>query len=73
MLFRSIYVQGTKDLAHPRPDLDRFVAAYRKAGGEVDLRFVEGEGEAFVKKNPKSPNSLRAIADTVEFVHARLG
>ena len=32
-----LYVQGTEDLAHPRPHLDRFVAAYRKAGGVVDL------------------------------------
>ena len=30
-----LYLQGTEDLAHPRPHLDRFVAAYRKAGGVV--------------------------------------
>jgi acetyl esterase/lipase len=39
-----LYVQGTEDVAHPRPHLDRFVAAYRKAGGVVDLELFEGEG-----------------------------
>src|SRR5437867_1893508 len=34
-----LYLQGTEDVAHPRPHLDRFVAAYRKAGGVVDLEI----------------------------------
>ena len=40
-----LYLQGTADVAHPRPNLDRFVAAYRKAGGEIDLQLYDGEGE----------------------------
>jgi len=67
-----LYLQGTKDQAHPRPDLDRFVAGYRKAGGKVDLHLFEGEGEAFIKKNPNSANSLAALDRIIEFVHAEL-
>jgi hypothetical protein len=44
-----LYIQGTKDLAHPRPDLDRFVANYRKVGGQVELELFEGEGQAIEK------------------------
>ncbi|MBI4629251.1 MAG: alpha/beta hydrolase, partial [Candidatus Rokubacteria bacterium] len=38
----ALYLQGTRDVAHPRPDLDRFVAQYGKAGGQVELELVEG-------------------------------
>jgi acetyl esterase/lipase len=67
-----LYIQGTSDLAHPRPDLERFVAGYRKAGGRVELQLIEGEGEAFIKKNPNSPNSLKAIDKIIEFVHQEM-
>ncbi len=68
-----IYLQGTDDLAHPRPNLDRFVAAYRQAGGQVDLHFFEGVGEAFVKKDPDSAQSKACIGKITEFVHRQLG
>ena len=47
-----IYIQGSRDMAHPRPDLDRFVAQYRKIGGQVDLELIEGEAEGFISKKP---------------------
>src|SRR4030095_10981868 len=43
-----LHLQRTEDAAHPRPHLDRFVAAYRKAGGVVDLELFEGEGQGFI-------------------------
>lgn len=67
-----LYVQGTDDLAHPRPDLDRFVAAYRKAGGSLDLHLVDGVGEAFIKKDPGAPTSLAAIDRIVDWVRSTL-
>ena len=69
----ALYLQGTRDVAHPRADLDRFVAAYEKAGGEVELEMYDGEAEGFVKKSPSSPASQRAIARIIEFVHKRVG
>jgi acetyl esterase/lipase len=65
-----LYLQGARDAAHPRPDLDRFVAGYRKAGGRVDLRLFEGEGEGFMTRNPDSPAATEALDRIIEFVHA---
>jgi acetyl esterase/lipase len=67
-----LYLQGTQDLAHPRPDLDRFVAEYRKAGGRVALELYEGEGQAFITRNSSSPNASKAIDKIIEFVHQEI-
>jgi acetyl esterase/lipase len=67
-----LYLQGTEDLAHPRPHLDRFVAAYRKAGGDVNLELFDGEGQGFIMRKAGSPASDRALEAIVEFVHKQL-
>jgi acetyl esterase/lipase len=67
-----LYLQGSEDLAHPRPHLERFVAAYRKAGGVVDLELFDGEGQGFIMRKAGSPASNRAIELIVEFVHKQL-
>jgi acetyl esterase len=67
-----LYLQGTEDLAHPRPHLDRFVAAYRKAGGVVDLELFEGEGQGFIMRKPGSPASNRALELIAEFTHKQI-
>ncbi|HEV8718355.1 MAG TPA: alpha/beta hydrolase [Candidatus Binatia bacterium] len=64
-----LYIQGTKDVAHPRVDLDRFVAQYRKAGGQVELELSEGEAEGFIIRNSSSPAAGRALEKIIEFVH----
>jgi acetyl esterase len=68
----ALYLQGTRDIAHPRPDLDRFVAHYRKAGGRVELELYEGEGQAFITRNSGSPNAREAIDKIIEFVHREI-
>ena len=68
----ALYLQGTRDVAHPRADLDRFVTQYRKAGGRVDLELFDGEAEGFINKNPDSPAAKTALAAIVAFVHATL-
>ena len=67
-----LYLQGTEDLAHPRPHLDRFVAAYRKAGGVVDLELFQGEGQGFIMRKAGSPASNRALEMIAEFVHKQI-
>jgi acetyl esterase/lipase len=67
-----LYLQGTRDVAHPRPDLERFVTQYRKAGGRVDLQMFDGEAEGFINKNPDSPAARTALESIVAFVHAEL-
>ncbi len=67
-----LYLQATKDAAHPRPHLDRFVAAYRKAGGSVELELYEADGSGFARKGD-TPTGARAQARIIEFVHKHLG
>jgi acetyl esterase/lipase len=67
-----LYLQGTEDVAHPRPHLDRFVAAYRKAGGVVDLELFDGEGQGFIMRKAGSPASNRALEMIVEFTHKQI-
>jgi acetyl esterase/lipase len=68
----ALYLQGTADQAHPRPHLERFIALYRAAGGQVDLELFEGEAEAFIMRNPTSPAAGRAVDRIVQFVHKQL-
>jgi len=68
----ALYLQGTRDVAHPRPDLDRFVTQYRKAGGRVELELFDGEAEGFINRNPDSPAAKKALDAIVAFVHAAL-
>jgi acetyl esterase/lipase len=67
-----LYLQGTADPAHPRPNLERFIAAYRKAGGRVDLHMFEGMSQAFISEQPTAPASLDALDKIVEFVHREI-
>ena len=67
-----LYLQGTEDLAHPRPHLDRFVAAYRKAGGVVELELFDGEGQGFIMRKAGSPASNRALELISEFTLKQL-
>ena len=69
----AIYLQGTNDQAHPRADLDRFVAQYRKAGGQVDLELFEGVGQGYISKVPMTDAGRRTIERIIEFVHKQLG
>lgn len=63
-----LYIQGEDDIVHPRAHLDRFVAAYRRAGGELRLRLVAGEAESFINRKPDAPSTAAAIGDIVAFV-----
>jgi acetyl esterase len=68
----ALYLQGTRDQAHPRPDLDRFVGRYRSAGGEIELELYEGAAEGFINKNPTGAAARQAVERIVEFVHKRV-
>lgn len=67
-----LYLQGTADLAHPVPDRERFIAAYRKAGGRVELHLFDGVGEAFITNDPTSSAAVAAIERIIEFVHREM-
>jgi acetyl esterase len=66
----ALYLQATGDPVHPREDVDRFVAGYRKAGGSIDLQMYKSDYEVFTHSEPDSPETSRAIASIIEFVHS---
>jgi len=61
-----LYIQDTKDIVHPRADLDRFVEQYRKAGGRVELELFEGASDGFAPRDPSSHPAARALGRTYE-------
>jgi acetyl esterase len=76
-----LYIQDTRDIVHPRPQLERFVELYRKAGGQVYLELAEGAADAFVPRNPpqavaraferrdpSSPQAVRTVEKMIAFV-----
>jgi acetyl esterase len=78
-----LYIQDPRDIVHPRPQLERFVELYPKAGGEVDLELSEGAADAFAPRNPpkalgamyekrdaSSPMATRVVEKMVSFVRA---
>jgi len=67
-----LYVQGANDLVHPKADLERFVANYKKRGGKVDLALYEGEGGGFIR-DPSSKAAPLAMQRILDFVHMYLG
>jgi acetyl esterase len=67
-----LYIQGAADIVHPRVDLDRFIASYRKVGGKVDLEMPDDVAEGYIVRRPAAPASIRGIEKIIEFVHAQV-
>jgi acetyl esterase/lipase len=64
-----LYVQNPADIMHPRALLERFIAAYRKAGGNVELHWAEGQPYDLVRSAPDSPGARGAVRKIIEFIH----
>ena len=52
---------------------DKFAAAYRNAGGAIDLRKFEGQPHTFITKEPAAAASREAIAIIKAFVREHTG
>ena len=79
-----LYIQDSRDIVHPRPQLERFVELYRKAGGQVELELSEGASDAFMSRNPPpalqkmyqnrnpgSANAARVVEKMIAFIYAQ--
>lgn len=67
-----LYLQGTAD-DNLTPDMaERFVAAYRAAGGHAQLEIFPGQGHTFVTKDPDSADAVRARALIAAFIRESL-
>jgi dipeptidyl aminopeptidase/acylaminoacyl peptidase len=62
----TLIVQGTADNNLPVPVTERFAAAYREAGGELELELFPDMPHLFA--NSPGPESERALALMKKFV-----
>jgi acetyl esterase/lipase len=67
----TLYIQGTADAALPPDMADRFAAAFRRAGGSLDLKKFPGQAHTFITKEPTSAASLQALEVIKAFVRYR--
>ncbi len=64
----ALELQGTND-DNVVPDMaDRFAAAYRQAGGAIELVKFPGAPHAFTAREPESAHAQRALALITDFV-----
>jgi acetyl esterase len=67
----ALLIQGTFDTILPPDMAGNFAAAYRKAGGTLDLRMFEGQPHTFITKDPTSAAGVAAIDLIKAFVRYR--
>ena len=68
----TLCLARTYEDAHPRPDLEEFIAQYRKAGGELDFKVFEGEGERILE-DVSTPMAQEALELMTAFIHQHIG
>lgn len=68
----ALVIQGTGDVILPTDMADNFAAAYRKAGGFIDLRKFDGQPHTFITKEPAAPASQEAVEVIKAFVRERM-
>jgi acetyl esterase/lipase len=65
-----LLLQGTADENLTDDMAQRFVGAYRSAGGDAALELYAGERHAFIDRSPESAAAQSALAAAVAFIHA---
>ncbi len=66
-----LVLQGTKD-DNVTPDMaERFVAAYKRAGGHAELKTFLDQPHTFVTRDPSTPESQEALKLMCAFVASR--
>jgi acetyl esterase len=68
----ALVIQGTGDVILPADMADTFTAAYRKAGGSIELRKFDGQPHTFITKDPAAAASRDALEAIKAFVHERI-
>ena len=68
----TLCVARSYEEAHPRPDLDEFIAQYRKAGGQLDVTIFEGEGERILQ-DISTEVAQQALDEMTAFIYKHVG
>jgi acetyl esterase len=67
----ALIFQGDADEWVPQDMTKRFVAAYKKAGGSIELELLPGAKHSFFRDDATGPNAQKAIAVTRDYVLKR--
>ena len=67
----ALIVQGTEDANAPLDMQERFVRAYARAGGQIEMMVCQGMPHMFITMDPTQPEAVRAIDRIVRFVKAQ--
>jgi acetyl esterase len=67
----GLIVTGTADANVPWQMVDKFGEAYRKAGGEIEIRKYENEAHGFIKKGLKTPHEKDGMERILAFIKAK--
>jgi acetyl esterase len=59
------------DKNHPQEMQERFIAAYKKAGGEIEAHSFDGLPEHRMAPSPDQPETMRLIDTMVAFIRRR--
>lgn len=72
VLPRLLVLHPNEDLNVPRPMIEKFVASYQAAGGQVEVHWFEGESHAFIRKpGAATEKAVAIIADYVKRMNSR--
>jgi acetyl esterase/lipase len=67
----ALVFQGTDDEWVPMATTQAFAAAWRKAGGEMQLELLPGARHSFFREDQNGANARKAIAVTRDFILSR--
>ena len=68
----TLCMARTYEEAHPRPDLLEFIEEYRKAGGQIDFKIFEGEGEGLLR-DLSTDVAKQALEQMTAFIQQQMG
>ena len=68
----TLCMARTYEDAHPRPDLIEFIDRYRRAGGNIDFKIFEGQGERILE-DVSAPIAREALHLMTAFINQHIG
>ena len=63
-----LMILKANDKNHPLPMQERFIASYKKRGGNIEVHTFEGLPEHRVAPNPEKPDTIRLIEVMTDFI-----
>ncbi|MFM9970908.1 MAG: alpha/beta hydrolase [Burkholderiales bacterium] len=68
---KILYLQNPADTLHPRHLMERFVANYKQAGGDLQLELFHGENYDVIRRQPDHPQSIEIIGKIVDYINGQ--